>query len=171
MATVHGPRSVNRDDAESFLYREARMLDAGDLAGWLDLTAPDFTYRVPVNDAAADPARHLSIIHEDRAQISERIYRVTESGLNHTQDPPSAFLRMISNVEVETDGDEALIRSNMVLHEYRGRAARRDSMRAISYPARCEHRMRGDGARWLMTHKSVTLLQLDGPLDALSFVL
>ena len=121
--------------------------------------------------SAADPARHLSIIHEDRAQLSERIYRVTESGLNHTQDPPSAFLRMISNVEVEADRDEALIRSNMVLHEYRAGSARRDSMRAISYPARCEHRMRAEGAQWLMTHKSVTLLQLDGPLDALSFLL
>ena len=148
------------------------MLDAGDLAGWLDLTAPDFTYRVPVNDATADPARHLSIIHEDRAQISERIYRVAESGLNHTQDPPSAFLRMISNVEVEADGDEALIRSNMVLHEYRGGRgapglhAARSAIRPAASIA-CGVTERG----WLMTHKSVTLLQLDGPLDALSFVL
>ena len=106
-------------EGQAFLSVEARLLDERDLESWLALTSEDFVYWIPVNTADADPRVHLSILYEDRRECAERIYRIMESGLNHSQDPPSNTVRFVSNIEVQSDDSEAVLRCNTLLYEYR----------------------------------------------------
>ena len=80
---------MTRAEAEDFLYKEARLLDNNKLYEWRDLMTEDVIYWVPVNDEGSDPLKHLSVIYDDWANLTGRIWRILDSGLNHTQDPPS----------------------------------------------------------------------------------
>ena len=161
---------MDRAEAEDFLFREARLLDDNALREWLDLTTDDFVYWIPVNDRDSDPTRHLSIVFDDRARCEERVFRILDSGVNHTQDPESTTVRFVSNIEVEPiDSGSVLVRCNTMLYEYRNRAARRDSIKPNLHPARCEYTLRNDGGRWLMAKKRVVFAHLDGPLDAMCY--
>ena len=156
-------------EGQAFLSVEARLLDERDLESWLALTSEDFVYWIPVNTADADPRFHLSILYEDRGECAERIYRIMESGLNHSQDPPSNTVRFVSNIEVQSDDSEAVLRCNTLLYEYRSGSSRRDSLNVNVYPSRCEYLLRKSAGSWLMARKKLVLCQLDGPLDAMTF--
>lgn len=99
--------TLSATDAEAFLFREARLLDTWNLRAWQELLADDMVHWVPVNDEASDPRNHLSIVYDDRKRVDSRIWRMLESGLNHTQEPRSVTLRFISNVESEDGPDPA----------------------------------------------------------------
>jgi benzoate/toluate 1,2-dioxygenase beta subunit len=159
-------------EAEAFLYREARLLDAWDLRGWQDLLTDNMVHWVPVNVDEAEPKAHLSIVYDDRASIDGRIWRLLESGLNHTQEPRSETLRFLSNVECEEGAspDEAIVRCNMLLYEYRSGAQRRNVAPHV-HPARCEYRLRADGDGWKIAFKKVSLLLMDAPLPPMSFLI
>jgi 3-phenylpropionate/cinnamic acid dioxygenase small subunit len=167
MTTTMGPV-----EAEQFLFREARLLDAGDRRSWQELTTDDVVYWVPVNDAESLPDEHLSIVFDDRRRLDTRIWRVAESGLNHAQDPQSSTVRFISNVEVEGAdvGDEVVVRCNMLLYEYRSGGQRRN-IAPHAHPARCEYRLRQGSDGWKIAYKKVTFLMLDAPLPSMNFLI
>ena len=54
---------LSRQEAEDFLYQEARMLDDNQLYEWRDMMTDDVTYWVPVNEADVDPSKHLVTVH------------------------------------------------------------------------------------------------------------
>ena len=134
---------MNREEAEAFLVTEARLLDQNRLYEWLDLVTDDFVYWIPVNEEASDPRHHISILHNNKNECRNRIFRVLESGLNHTQDPPSRTVRFVSNVEVGSAGagDEEVLQCNLLLYELRSGFARRDAVAATPklYAAHCEY--------------------------------
>jgi benzoate/toluate 1,2-dioxygenase beta subunit len=169
---VNVPIELEAGEAERFLYREARLLDSGALRAWLDLTTDDVVYWVPVNDADADPQQHLAIAYDDRRRLDTRIWRILESGLNHAQDPRSATLRVISNVEVEAAAapDEVALHCNLVLYEYRSGAQRRNVAPNV-HPARCEYRLRRDGGEWKICYKKIVFLTLDAQLPSMTFLI
>lgn len=106
-------------DVEQFLYREARLMDANDYAGWLKLWADESTYWLPVNDDESNPHAHISLIYDNRQQLENRVWRL--SGLHaHAQRPKSRLTRVVSNVEIEPDsGAEVIVHSAFVLCEVR----------------------------------------------------
>jgi benzoate/toluate 1,2-dioxygenase beta subunit len=159
-------------EAEQYLFREARLLDAGDLRAWLALTSDDVIYWIPVNDADSVPDQHLSIAYDDRRRLDTRIWRILESGLNHAQDPRSVTMRFISNVEVEpVDANgEVRVRCYLLLHEYRSGAQRR-AITPNVHPARCEYRLRHEGDGWKIAYKKVVFLTLDAQLPSMTFLI
>jgi 3-phenylpropionate/cinnamic acid dioxygenase small subunit len=159
-------------EAERFLSREARLLDAADYRAWLDLTTDDITYWVPVNDAGASPDEHLAIVYDDRRRLETRVWRILESGLNHAQDPRSSTLRFITNVEVEPADvpGEMLVRCNVLLYEYRAGAQRRN-VTPNAHPARCEYRLRRVEGAWKIAYKKIVLLTLDALLPTMTFLI
>lgn len=159
-------------EAEQFLFREARLLDSGDLRAWLELTTADVVYWIPVNDADADPNDHLAIAYDDRRRLETRIWRITESGLNHAQDPRSVTMRFISNVEVEPAAapGEQFVRCNLLLHEYRSGAQRRNVVPNV-HAARCEYRLRFDDGAWKIAYKKIVFLTLDALLPSMTFLI
>ncbi|MBX6318288.1 aromatic-ring-hydroxylating dioxygenase subunit beta [Pigmentiphaga sp.] len=77
-----------RADVESFLYREARLLDTQRFEEWLDLFTDDALYWAPAGRDDIDPTRHVSIIHDDKAAMGRRVKRL-RSGFAFAQEPAS----------------------------------------------------------------------------------
>ena len=73
--------SATRERVERFLFLEARLMDEHRYKEWLALWAEDGLYWVPCNDDDIDPARHVSIIYDDRARIQQRVERLASGGV------------------------------------------------------------------------------------------
>ena len=157
---------ASRADIEDFLYREARLLDTGRFEDWHELFTPDALYWVPAGRDDIDPARHLSIIHDDMKALSLRIRRL-RSGHAYAQDPASKVHRLVSNVEVG-DFDEAAqllqVHSVMLLVEL---ARRRQTI----HSARCEFNLRRVDGAWKIQRKKVNLLKNGQVLDNTPFLI
>lgn len=164
---------LSRQEAEDFLYQEARMLDDNRLYEWRDMMTDDVTYWVPVNDADVDPSKHLSVIWDDKANLTGRIWRILDSGLNHTQDPPSKMIRFVSNVQVEPAerDDEVTVHSVVWITTFKSGAQRVDDIDVRNYSTRQEHRLRQVEGKWMIAYKKVTLLNLNGHLNEMTHVI
>lgn len=161
---------MNRSDAESFLYREAALLDHKRLDAWLDLFSDDALYWIPVNKGDYDPREHVSFVYDNMTLLKERIGRLTGEHC-HAQQPPSSTLHTVSNVEVEPIGPgRVCVRSNAVIYEFRNNAQRR-FYPLQSFPTFCTHELREEQGRWRITSKKVVLLNADGEIFDLSFLL
>lgn len=170
--TVSTSALLTTIEAEAFLYREARLLDAWDLRGWQALLTDDMVHWVPVNVDEAEPDFHLAVVYDDRKRIDGRIWRLLESGMNHTQEPRSSTLRFLSNVECENapQPGESIVRCNLLLYEYRSGGARR-SIAPNVHPARCVYRLRLEDGAWKIAYKKVSLLLMDARLPPMSFLI
>ena len=161
-----------RAAAEDFLYREARVLDENDLNAWRELLADDIIYWVPNNRDDVEPERHISIVYNDRRSLEGRLWRVSESGINHSQDPPARTVRFISNVEV-APGEretETIVHCNLLLHVYRAGMQRRDEV-PQTHAARCRYVLRDEGGALKIAFKKVMLLEMDAALPPMTFII
>jgi 3-phenylpropionate/cinnamic acid dioxygenase small subunit len=171
MEALDGSASLNEADAARFLYREARLLDAWDFRAWQQLLTDDVVYWVPLNATDTDPQDHLAIVYDDRQRLETRIWRLCESGFNHSQEPRAATVRYLTNIECDAGDDaEFVVRCNLLLHEYRSGAQRRDVVPA-AYSAHCEYRLRAEDGTWKIAFKKVALLAMNAPLPPLTFIL
>lgn len=153
-----------RSRVENFLFHEARLLDERDFTAWLALFAQDGTYWVPGVHDHADPMEEVSIVYDRISMLRERVWRL-ESGLAYAQEPPSRTVHVLGNVEIPGQGgDEITVRSNLVVAEFRRE-------RQLVYAGRCLHRLRSTGEGFVITLKKVCLVNNDGHLGNLSFLL
>jgi 3-phenylpropionate/cinnamic acid dioxygenase small subunit len=167
-------RRMTRQEAEDFLYREARLLDSGQLEAWLGLFAADGIYWLPI-DEQADPEREPSIIYDDATQRAKRVFQLRQ-GSHYAQVPPSRTVHVMSNVEVE-DGataGEVTLRCNVIVYELRpgdhqGLQVGVGALRALV--GHCEYRLRWEQERWAIGLKKVVLIDRDLPLHNLTFIL
>jgi crotonobetainyl-CoA:carnitine CoA-transferase CaiB-like acyl-CoA transferase len=106
--------TVERHKVESFLYREARLMDEHAYDEWLALWTEDALYGVPCNEDDFDPERHVSIVYESRARLewvsiavgSEDEWRALCTAMGQpglAQDPrfSSAPLRKKNEIELD----------------------------------------------------------------------
>ena len=164
---------LSRAEAEDFLYKEARMLDNNQLYQWRDMMTEDVIYWVPVNDENSDPLKHLSVIYDDWANLTGRIWRILDSGLNHTQDPPSKMIRFVSNVEVEPAerDDEVVVHSVVWITTFKSGAQRVDDIDVRNYSTRQQYRLRMVDGQWKIAFKKITLLNLNGHLNEMTHII
>src|ERR1700731_4782646 len=102
----------------AFVYREARLADEARYSEWEALWDDDATYWVPMSPDA-DPETQVSYINDNRARIRSRVAQLN-TGVRHSQTPPSVLRRTVSNFEVtDATGDSGSLASNFVLVEYR----------------------------------------------------
>lgn len=162
MGSISDP--IDRQTAEAFLYREARLADRGRYQEWAALWTEDAIYWVPANEDDYDPDTHLSIIYDDRERLQDRVDRLS-SGQAWAQEPRSRMRRLISNVEVGpvNERGDIEIYSNFVLGELRRGLQ-------TAYFASQIHRLRPtpDGLR--MAFKKVELINNDEPIHNLTFL-
>lgn len=93
---------------EQFLYREARLLDQGLFAEWLDLYAPDGIYWMPSQPGQTDRKNVASIIYEDYPILAIRVQRLFEArALVLTPMPQTTHI--LSNIEVEAADDNIVL--------------------------------------------------------------
>ena len=96
---------------ETFLYAEARLLDARRFRDWMALFAEDGTYWVPAAPDQKSPFDHVSLFYDDRDLMKTRIDRLEHPRI-HIQTPPSRTVHLVGNVMVEEadDGEGPLCR-------------------------------------------------------------
>ncbi|RIV83611.1 aromatic-ring-hydroxylating dioxygenase subunit beta [Aurantiacibacter zhengii] len=152
---------------EEFLFKEARLADESRYSEWEALAEDDMHYWVPA-EAGQDPDDgRISILNDNRTRLATRI-RQLNTGVRHAQVPPSRMCRIISNVEIETIADgEYFVRSNVVLYEYRIQADKEMEV----WPARVEHKLRMRDGEMKMFSKHIHLLNSEGPVRGLSFII
>jgi 3-phenylpropionate/cinnamic acid dioxygenase small subunit len=154
-------------DVQAFLYREARLADEARYSEWESLWDDDGLYWVPMGPDH-DPRTHLSYIYDNRKRIRSRVAQLN-SGVRHSQTPPSVMRRLLTNVEVldrgsDERGSTVTIGSNFVLFEYR--------YGMTTWAGRVVHtvRRRPDGSLALAA-KTVHLVNAGGPVPTLAFLI
>jgi benzoate/toluate 1,2-dioxygenase beta subunit len=155
---------MRREDIESFLYREAALLDAWKLEDWLQLFADDCVYWIPCNEDDNDPTQHISIAYDDRKNLQERIWRLN-SGKAYSQEPRSRTRRLISNVEILKDsGSEITVSSSFALFQTR-------LGRQNTFAGRYEHRLRKLDGGWKIAFKKIELINNNDTIDDMTFMM
>jgi 3-phenylpropionate/cinnamic acid dioxygenase small subunit len=93
-------------DAAAFLYRFARMLDERRLSECLELCTDDLSYVVTT---AADRAAGsgVALINDDRDRLAGRIASIERYW--HAEAPRTHTNHMITNVEADPDGADAIV--------------------------------------------------------------
>ncbi len=111
---------INREAIETFLYREADLLDRWQLNEWLTLFTPEAYYQVPPLDARElPPEQALYLVDDNYQRLNSRIKQLLK-GNAHSESPMSRTRRAVTNVlfEAKPDG-EVHVRANFIIHRVR----------------------------------------------------
>jgi p-cumate 2,3-dioxygenase beta subunit len=107
---------VTRAEVEEFLFYEAALLDEWRLEEWVELFTLDCVYEVPATDApTADPGLSLSLIHDHRTMLEQRIIRLKKPEA-HAEFPHSQTSRIVGNVRIlERTGEALHVSANFII--------------------------------------------------------
>jgi benzoate/toluate 1,2-dioxygenase beta subunit len=164
MAAASKPSAAPLDagTCEAFLVHEARLLDDGRFEEWLGLFTADAWYWVPSQPHQANPRDTVSLIYDDRRLLETRVRRLASPRI-YSQEPRSRTTRIIANVTIEEQSDDAracVVRSKFQLLEYR-----RDAQTA--YGGTLFHRLVATDPGIRIAWKRVDLVNCDAVLDGL----
>jgi 3-phenylpropionate/cinnamic acid dioxygenase small subunit len=149
---------------ESFLFREARLMDEHRFDEWLSLWSDPAQYWVPCNEDDIDPTRQVSIIYDDRLRLEQRVDRL-KSGSVQALDPKPRMRRVISNIEVgAAEAGELTVQSNFILCIARGESQQLWAGRTVHTLLRI-----ADGFR--LARKKVLLINNDQEMPLLQFLI
>lgn len=138
---------------EQFLFHEAHLLDERRFEQWLALFDRDGWYWMPVSPADVERKRTPALIDDNRPELELRIRRLLEPAA-HTEHPAPTACRSVSNVVLEDPG-AVIVRSKLVMHEYRACGLDRDEVRLFCATVR--HRLQADGDSFRILWKRVDL--------------
>jgi 3-phenylpropionate/cinnamic acid dioxygenase small subunit len=159
--TFENPAGVDPAVA-AFIFREARLADEARYSEWESLWDDDASYRVPMHPDD-DPARTVAYINDNRARIKSRVAQLN-TGVRHSQTPPSVMRRLIANLELlDRDGDIVTVGANFVVHEYR--------FALTVWAGRYEYRIRVGGTEPKLVTKTVHLVNAAGAIPTMSFLI
>jgi 3-phenylpropionate/cinnamic acid dioxygenase small subunit len=146
----------------SFVFTEARLADEARYSDWEALWDDDALYWVPLHPGA-DPETTVSYIFDNRARIRSRVAQLN-TGVRHSQTPPSVIRRTVSNFEiVGEDGDTVTVASNFVLVEYR--------FAMTVWAGRYLHKVRRVDGGLRLAGKTVHLVNADGAIPTMAFLI
>jgi 3-phenylpropionate/cinnamic acid dioxygenase small subunit len=94
-----------------WLYQEARLLDQGDFAAWLALTAKEIQYEMPTRTSVLPKQGsgfhpELALFSENHASLTARVRRL-QTDQAWAEQPRSRTRHFVSNVLVDRDADGA----------------------------------------------------------------
>lgn len=149
----------SREDCESFLLHEARLLDEAKFDDWLALFTADAQYWVPSEPDQKSPYDTVSLIYDDRRLLETRVRRLASPRI-YSQEPRSRTSRIVTNVTLEESSQEALVRSKFMMIEFRRNAQR-------LFGGTCFHHLVRQDGRPRIRLKRVDLVNCDAPLDGI----
>lgn len=157
---------LTRVQAEDFLFEEAHLLDTGQYREWLSLYAEDCYYWMPVSPDETDRNASVALQNADKLFLEIMINRLYVATA-HSMLPRRRECRIVSNVMVIGDGadDVTVVRSKLVMHEYRVREIGEDEERV--FIATVLHGLRAgpDGVR--IAWKRVDIINSEASLTAM----
>lgn len=97
---------------EQFLYQVADACDRQQWDRYLDFFSQDAEFHVPQwcneHQYTRDPQREMSLIYyANRSGLEDRVFRI-RTGKSAASTPMPRTLHLISNVQIEPDGDDSL---------------------------------------------------------------
>lgn len=109
------PVLTPREELTELLAHEARLLDEHRYDAWLELLTDDYRYVIPqviVAEGAEGPSydHHAYLVMDSKASMRHKLSR-RSSPQAWAMHPPSIEHRLIGSVAIEPDGDEATVRS------------------------------------------------------------
>jgi 3-phenylpropionate/cinnamic acid dioxygenase small subunit len=153
-------RLLLREEIESFLYREAALLDARRFDEWVALFADDLEYWMPVrtnrmrNDEANEFTRigQSALFDDDKPLLEQRVRKLA-TGFAWAEDPHSRTRHFVANVRIleERDGNEFLVECAFLLH--RSRLNHEHDL----WTGRREDVLRRDGGGWKIARRHIFL--------------
>lgn len=149
----------SREDCESFLLHEARLLDEAKFDEWLALFTADAQYWVPSEPDQKSPYDTVSLIYDDRRLLETRVRRLASPRI-YSQEPRSRTSRIVTNVTLEESGQEALVRSKFMMVEFRRNAQR-------LFGGTYYHRLLQYDGSVRIRLKRVDLVNCDAPFDGI----
>ena len=157
---------------EQFLFNEANLIDDKDFDDWLDLFTEDALYWVPSNEADIDPALHVSIVHDTKEELKDRIWRLG-SGAAYAQEPASKTMHQLANIQVKKNGENDFItaRCHLVIYEYRHNHHLLSMDTVMQYPARCEYQLQPVGDSFKIVLRKIDLIAANGILGNMGFII
>ncbi|MBV1961192.1 MAG: hypothetical protein KUG52_04310 [Immundisolibacteraceae bacterium] len=158
---------IPRTEIEAFLYREARFMDQHKFVEWEAMWSDKGVYWMPCA-ADSDPMTDVSILYADRAGISTRLGRMKSRNM-YVQDPRSIMSRIIGNIEIypAESGDGVVTYSAFNITEFKRRG---HVTKQITWAGHSEHHLRQVDGEWLMDYKMAKLINSDGELPAVGFL-
>jgi 3-phenylpropionate/cinnamic acid dioxygenase small subunit len=146
----------------SFIYHEARLADEARYSEWEALWDDDARYWVPMSPDA-DPETQVSYVNDNRTRIRSRVAQLN-TGVRHSQTPPSVLRRTVSNFEVtDATADATTVASNFVLVEYR--------FAMTVWAGRYVHTIRRTDSGLRLAAKTVHLVNAGGPIPTMAFLI
>ncbi|KJC40422.1 hypothetical protein UP09_23325 [Bradyrhizobium sp. LTSP885] len=144
--------------AAAIVFREARLLDAGEWTDWVAMYREDAVYWVPAwldeYETTKDPNTQVSLLYHDaRRGLEERIARI-ESRKSITALPLPRTVHQISNLEAfEPESGQIICHSVFSVHVYDQRVAK-----GHVHHGRYQHTLKRDGDEWKIARKVITLV-------------
>ena len=161
---------MTREQAEATLILEARLLDTRRLDEWLTMFTDDGIYWVPLDDEAP-PGSVAAIVHDTPLRREERVYHLLHDDYP-AQSPPSRTVHFVSNVEVVSEDEGYLVRSNQIIYEMRTGDYSQVGIGEIRpIVAQVEHKFQPVENEFLISRKKVLLINRDGWLGNMTFLL
>lgn len=157
-----------REEVESFLYREAGLLDGRRFEQWLELFLPDAIYWIVGLDGEEPPSDIESRAwwaYDDLPALREKVFRVG-SGAAYAQEPASQTRHLVNNVWINGERDGSLsVLSNFIVVELRKEEQH-------LYAGSFEHTLTvGGELGFRIARKKVILLNKSEPIGNLTFFL
>jgi 3-phenylpropionate/cinnamic acid dioxygenase small subunit len=114
-------RLILKDEAETFLYNEAALLDERRYEEWINLMAEDIHYWMPIRKNVkfgewdhenSDPASEISWFDEGKDVLEGRVRQLV-TGVHWAEEPVSRIRHLVTNVRVTgVNGDEISVSDN-----------------------------------------------------------
>lgn len=155
--------AISLQEAMTFIWREAEMLDMHDYKPWLALWTEGGRYVIPIDRNDGDPAATLNIAYDDAEMRQARVKRLL-SGFAMSSAPAARTVRTISRFATDEEDRGALtVRAAQIIVEYKYERTR-------VLAADASYRLIRDGDRLKLDRKTIRLINSDGALHGIGYL-
>lgn len=158
---VPGPAVIDPSlqlSVETYLYRQASLLDAKNWQGFIDCFAEDGVYWMPVHPGQTSWEAEPSIFAEDRSLMSIRMGRLQHPNA-WSQAPMWGTSHLVGNVVIE-HADDSIVQ---VASRFQMMELRRDNIRHFGGTYR--HRLRRQDGGFVIEHQRVDMMNGQAAFD------
>ena len=121
---------------------------------WEALLTDDFHYWVPAGRIQGEPSEQLAYLNDNRTRVATRV-RQLKTGKRLSQLPISPMRRVISNIEIDAEGDgEFSVIANFVIYEI----AVQSSGELRVWPGQAQYKLRRVDGTLRMSAKWIELV-------------
>lgn len=145
--------------AQTFLAKEAKLLDERRFDEWFAMLDDEIVYHIPIREARLDYASEWTEgayrVRDDKGLIKVRIDRL-KSGHAWAETPPSRTLRVVGSVLAEPLGNgEIAVDSALLIYRQRGHDAPGEVV-----PVRREDVLRVEGSKVTLLRRTARITEV-----------